>query len=117
MSTTPMQKRNLRFERTIAIDESDLAIVARAIALRCPAPADDAARAARMRAMVEVTAQLNRMLGTYARHALVNCQGTAGASDLDLDTRLLTEALRDFCAEVRTVAAEYAGAMLQADAS
>ena len=40
-----MQKRNLRLERTMTIDESDLAIVARAIALRCPAPDDDAARA------------------------------------------------------------------------
>ena len=112
-----MQKRNLRLERTMTIDESDLAIVARAIALRCPAPDEDAARAARMRALVQVTAQLNRMLSTYARHALVNCQGTTGASDLDLDTRLLAEALRDFCGEIRTVAAEYADVMLQADAS
>ena len=112
-----MQKRNLRLERAITIDEGDLAIIARAIALRCPAPDADAARAARMRALVEVTAQLNRMLATYARHALVNCQGTVGASDLDLDTRLLAEALRDFCGEIRTVAADYADVMRRADVS
>ena len=37
----------------------------------------------------------------------VHCPDTAGTSDLDLDTRLLTEALRSFCAEIRAVAAEY----------
>ncbi len=92
----------------MSIGEDDLLVVARAITMRCPLPATESLRAARLRALALVAAQLGRTLSTYARHALVNCQGTAGASDVELDTRLLVEALRGFASEVESVSSSYA---------
>jgi hypothetical protein len=60
-----------------------------------------------MRALVRVTSELTRTLSMYSRHALVHCQGTAGATDLSDDTRRLTTALEAFCMEVHAVASEY----------
>lgn len=95
----------------MAIDEDDLLVVAQAITLRCPVQGVEAARATRLRTLAQVAAHLGRTLSTYARHALVNCQGTAGASDVEVDTRLLAEALRVFSIEVQSVASTYVGAL------
>ncbi len=95
----------------MAIEEQDLLVVAQAITMRCHHGTAEDARAARLRTLVEVAAHLGRTLSTYARHALVNCQGTAGANDVDADTRLLTDALRAFCAEVEEVSVTYADSL------
>ncbi|MDQ2664587.1 MAG: hypothetical protein M3Z05_01115 [Gemmatimonadota bacterium] len=99
------------FTRGMAIEEDDLLVVARAITMRSPLPATESVRAARLRALALVAAHLGRTLSTYARHALVNCQGTAGASDIDSDTRLLVEALRVFSVEVESISSTYADAL------
>ena len=98
----------------ISLDEADLQLVAKAIAMRCPRESAEAARAARMRALVRVTGDLSRTLSLYARHALVNCQGTVGAWDLAADTDQLAGALIAFCAEMRAVSREY-GDVVRAD--
>lgn len=95
----------------LAIEEDDLLVVAQAITLRCAVQAAEAARAARLRALAQIAAHLGRTLSTYARHALVNCQGTAGASDVETDTRLLAEALRVFSTEIQSVSSTYADAL------
>ncbi|CAN5242906.1 hypothetical protein BH09GEM1_BH09GEM1_12630 [soil metagenome] len=95
----------------MAIVEDDLLVVARAITMRSPLPATESARAARLRALALVAAHLGRTLSTYARHALVNCQGTVGASDVESDTRLLVEALRVFSVEVESISRSYAEAL------
>ncbi|MEP6991450.1 MAG: hypothetical protein ABJA80_11030 [bacterium] len=97
--------------RPLAIEEDDLLVVAQAITMRCTLQTAEAMRAARLRALALVAAHLGRTLSTYARHALVNCQGTPGASDVDADTRLLAAALRDFCSEIENVSGTYAGAL------
>jgi len=93
---------------TLSLTTDDLHDVERVIALRLPGVVREGRRAARMRALVRVTSDLTRTLSTYSRHALVHCQGTAGASDLSEDTRRLTSALEAFCLEIRAVALEYA---------
>jgi hypothetical protein len=60
-----------------------------------------------MRTLLAVTAELNRTLTTYARHALVHCHGTAGTSDLSADTAALNRALNAFCNEIGRVARDY----------
>ncbi len=95
----------------MAIEEGDLHVVAQAITLRYPVQVAEAARAERLRALAQVAAHLGRTLSTYARHALVNCQGTAGASDIETDTRLLAEALRVFSSEIQSVSGAYAAAL------
>lgn len=90
------------------VDAADLQAVERMIIMRFAASGEEAQRAARMRALVQVTLELTRALSTYSRHALVHCQGTAGASDLAADTERLAATLDAFCSEIRTVSAEYA---------
>jgi hypothetical protein len=91
----------------LAIDAADLRTIADVITMRFEQRAEEAQRAARMRTLVRVTAELSRTLSTYSRHALVNCQGTAGTSDFSADTERLSEALDAFCAEVRAVSSEF----------
>ena len=94
-------------ERALALNPEHLRAVAALITMRLPARAADARRAARMRQLVHVTSELNRALSTYACHALVHCQGTAGTSDFDADTQALRDALEHFFREVRDIAREY----------
>ena len=91
----------------MTIEAADLLAVERMITMRFPGTGPEFERAARMRTLVRVTAQLTSTLSTYSRHALVHCQGTAGASNLSEDTALLTRTLQAFCSEIRAVAAEY----------
>ncbi len=100
--------------RPLAIEEDDLLVVAQAITMRCSLQTAEAMRAARLRALALVAAHLGRTLSTYARHALVNCQGTPGASDVEADTRLLAAALRAFCAEIEAVSGTYAESLTSA---
>jgi hypothetical protein len=95
------------YESALSIASADLDTVAELITMRFPLRAAEARRGARMRALMAVTADLNRALSTYAQHALVHCQGTAGTSDLSADTAALTEALRAFSTEIRMIAREY----------
>lgn len=91
----------------ITIAPADLETVADLITMRFPLRLREARRLARMRSLMTVTADLNRTLSIYAKHALVHCQGSAGTSDLSADTVALNRTLRAFCAEIRTIAAEY----------
>ncbi len=92
---------------TLSLTVGDLHDVERVITLRLSSGRQEGQRAARMRALVRVSSELTRTLSTYSRHALVHCQGTAGASDLSVDTRRLVAALEAFCIEIRAVAEEY----------
>jgi hypothetical protein len=100
----------------LAIDAADLRTIADVITMRFDQRTAEAQRAARMRTLVRVTADLSRTLSTYSRHALVNCQGTAGTSDFSADTERLSQALDAFCAEVRAVSSDY-GAVIAANAA
>ncbi|CAN5826360.1 hypothetical protein BH11GEM1_BH11GEM1_08370 [soil metagenome] len=97
--------------RPLVIEEDDLLVVAQAITMRCSLQTAEAVRAARLRVLAQVAAHLGRTLSTYARHALVNCQGTVGASSIDADTQLLAAALRAFCTEIEDVSGTYATAL------
>jgi len=94
----------------IALSVPDLHVVQHAILMRFASADAESLRAERMRALVRVASELTRALSTYSRHALVHCQGTAGASDLAEDTRWLTEALGAFCHEITAVSREFSTA-------
>ena len=92
----------------LKMDPADLEALERIITMRLPGTEAECARAARMRVLVRTAGDLARALSTYSRHALVHCQGTAGASDFSVDTAQLCAAMAAFCGEVRDVASEYA---------
>jgi len=92
---------------SIIISPEDLDTIAELIVMRFPLRVAEGRRLARMRALMLVTAALNRAVSTYAQHALVNCQGTAGTSDLCADTAALNHALQAFSTEIRMIAHEY----------
>lgn len=94
-------------EHVMSLTAAELNTVAELITMRFPLRGPESNRAARMRALLVITADLNRALSTYSQHALVHCQGTAGTSDLSADTAALTEALHAFCREIRQIAKEY----------
>lgn len=93
---------------TMQFDLADLRAVEHMITMRLSGEAESA-RTVRMRHLVRVTSVLTRTLSTYSQHALVHCQGTAGASDLSSDTEKLGAALEAFAREIGDVAAEYTG--------
>lgn len=99
---------------TMHFDLADLRAVEHMITMRLSGTAESA-RTVRMRHLVRVTSVLTRTLSTYSQHALVHCQGTAGASDLSSDTEKLGAALEAFCREIGDVAAEYTGRVTGTD--
>ena len=95
------------YRNALAVKTKDLQTVAELITMRFPLRAPETRRVARLRGLLAATTEVNRTLSTFLEHALVHCQGTAGTSDLSADTMALDQALRNFSAEVASVACDY----------
>ena len=93
----------------VLIRPDDLKCVAEVAKLRIPSTPAESRRIVRVRALLIAAGQLNRALAAFTHDALVHCHGTPGTSDLDADTRALTEALGTFSNELRGVTEEYRG--------
>ena len=99
------------FRNALAVKTDDLKTVAELITMRFPLRAPETRRVARLRTLLAATAEVNRSISTFLEHALVHCHGTAGSSDLSADTAALDQALRNFSAEIASVANDYEGAV------
>jgi len=88
----------------LTIHLEDLRRVEAAVTLRHDSRDDETRRAARMRRFAAAAAELGRTLSTYATHALVHSQGTAGATDFARDTDAVGTALMSFADQLFLVA-------------
>lgn len=89
------------------IAAADLEVVSKAVMLRFDSREAEEARVNRMRELLWAASELTRALSVHTQHALVDCCGSHGISDLAMDTRSLHRALGRYETLVSAVAAEY----------
>ena len=102
---------SIDFRNALVVKTEDLKTVAELVTMRFPLRAPETRRVVRLRSLLAATSEVNRSLATFLEHALVHCHGSAGTSDLSADTAALDQALRNFSAEIASVAHDYDGAV------
>jgi hypothetical protein len=92
---------------TIVIEREDLRVLAQALMLRLPLRAQESRRVARMRELLDCSAELTRVLAAQTHSGRVNCHGSHGIGDLEAETDALIDALAEYATILRDVAAEH----------
>jgi hypothetical protein len=92
---------------TVTISHEDLLVAAHAMLLRLPLRSPETRRVARIRELLEVSAELSRALRAHVHCGSVQCQGSYGAGDLVAETEILYETFAHFGALVHEIAADY----------
>jgi hypothetical protein len=89
---------------TFALTSEDLELAGQLIALRLAPGAAEADRAARVRRLLDASADLNYAVSTYTHRVLVYAGRHPGNGGLRDDTVALQDALDGFAREVRSLA-------------
>lgn len=92
---------------SVVIRHEDLRIAAHAMLLRLPLRTPESRRIARVRELLDVSAELARLLAAQAHCGRVQSQGSHGTGDLIADTEAFYESLAVFGALVHEIATEY----------
>jgi hypothetical protein len=86
---------------------NDLLIVGEIVELRLPPGAGEADRAARVRRLLDASAELSYAVSTYTHRVLTNAGRRPGSGGLRDETISLQDALDAFAREVRAIADVY----------
>lgn len=92
---------------SLAISHEDLLVAAHAAMLRLPLRAPETRRVARVRELLDASAEVARVLRAQVHTGSVHCQGTCGTGDLVAETEILYQALARFAGLVHETADEY----------
>jgi hypothetical protein len=90
-----------------AVTYEDLQVVGEIVALRLPPGSGEADRSARVRRLLDVSADLTYALSTYTHRVLTCSKRRPDNGDLRDDTAALQDALDAFAKEIRTIADTY----------
>jgi hypothetical protein len=85
----------------------DLHVVGEVVSLRLPPGSGEADRAARVRRLLDASADLNYAVSTFTHRVLVYSGRRPATGGLRDDTIALQDALDAFATEVRAIAGEY----------
>ena len=88
-------------------DYDDLLVVAQIVELRLPPGAGEADRAARVRRLLDASADLSYAVSTYTHRVLTHAGRRPGQGGLRDETIALQDALDAFTREVRSIADAY----------
>ncbi|HEX5075103.1 MAG TPA: hypothetical protein VFW03_17935 [Gemmatimonadaceae bacterium] len=89
---------------TFALTSEDLELAGQLVALRLAPGAGEADRAARVRRLLDASADLNYAVSTYTHRVLLHTGRRPGNGGLRDDTIALQDALDGFAREVRSLA-------------
>jgi hypothetical protein len=93
----------------LGVSYDDLQIVGEVVTLRFPPGSGEADRAAHVRKLLDVSADLNYAISTYTHRVLVHAGRRPAIGDLRDETATLQDAMDAFASQIRTIAHTYRG--------